>query len=243
VTTGAAGARDRASQGSEVSVPPLLRLTNVSRTYGRRRALLPISLTVAAGSCLAVIGENGSGKSTLLRIAAGRDTPTSGKVEFDGAPMRDDDPATRARVAVVGDTNACYPDLTVREHLRLVAVAHGVEQDAGAWIEWALEQQRLREHADALPGSLSSGQTQALLLAAALVRPRDLLILDEPEQRLDPEARERLADRLRAEKADGVAVLLATHHVELARAVADRVIVLDEGRVLREGAPARTLTP
>lgn len=220
---------------------PLLRLRDVSRDYGERRALSPVSLTVARGACVAVIGENGSGKSTLLRIAAGRDAPSAGTVEFDGRPMRDDDPATRARVAVVGDTSACYPDLTVREHLRLVAIAHGVEQDAGAWIDWALEQQRLGEHGDALPGSLSSGQAQALLLAAALVRPRDLLILDEPEQRLDPEARQRLADRLRAEKDDGVAVLLATHHVELARAVADRVVVLDEGRVLRAGAPAAVL--
>ncbi|MFD0384029.1 AAA family ATPase [Streptomyces stramineus] len=78
-------------------------------------------------------------------------------------------------------------------------------------------------------------------MAAALVRPRDLLVLDEPEQRLDPDARLRLAELLNAEKADGVAVLLATHQAELAEAVADRVIALEDGRVIAEGTPAEVL--
>jgi ABC-type multidrug transport system ATPase subunit len=220
---------------------PLLRLTGVSRAYGDRIALAALDLTVAAGECVAVLGVNGSGKSTLLRIAAGRDQPTTGRVEFAGEQIQDGDPRLRARLAVVGDGGACYPDLTVREHLLFVALAHGVGDEAESWVRWALEDRRLTEHADALPSALSSGQLQALLLASALVRPRDLLILDEPEQRLDPGARQRLADRLRAEKADRVAVLLATHHVELASAVADRVLVLRDGEVLRQGSAADAL--
>lgn len=199
-----------------------------------------MDLSLARGRCTALFGHNGSGKSTLLRIASGRDAPTGGQALFAGRTVAEDDPQVRARVAVVGDTVACYPDLTVREHLELVTVAHAVD-DAAAWIDQVLADRRLSDHAQALPGSLSSGQMQSLLLAAALVRPRDLLILDEPEQRLDPDARQRLAELLVAEKQDGTAVLLATHQVELAEAVADRMIALEDGRVIAEGAPAQVL--
>lgn len=219
---------------------PLLKLTGVSRKYAQREVLHKIDLSLAAGKCVALLGHNGSGKSTLLRIAAGRDRPSTGTVVFDGLPIDENDPRVRARVAVVGDTAACYPDLTVREHLQLVAVSHGVE-DAENWIDHILEDRLLTEHARALPGALSSGQLQSLLLATALVRPRDLLLLDEPEQRLDPDARRRLADLIKAETAGGVGVLLVTHHGELARAVADRVMVLRDGRLIANGAPGKVL--
>jgi ABC-2 type transport system ATP-binding protein len=222
------------------SAGALLQLRKVSRTYGERKALLPLDLSLARGRCTALFGHNGSGKSTLLRIASGRDAPTSGQALFAGRTIAEDDPQVRARVAVVGDTVACYPDLTVREHLELVTVAHAVD-DAAAWIDQVLADRRLSDHAQALPGSLSSGQMQSLLLAAALVRPRDLLVLDEPEQRLDPDARRRLAELLVAEKQDGTAVLLATHQVELAEAVADTMIALEDGRVIARGAPAQVL--
>jgi ABC-2 type transport system ATP-binding protein len=218
----------------------LLRLRKVSRTYGERRALHPVDLEVRAGECVALYGRNGSGKSTLLRIAAGRDAPTSGDALFAGRTVSEDDPEVRARVAVVGDAVSCYPDLTVREHLELVTVAHAVD-DADAWIDQVLADRRLTDHARALPGSLSSGQLQSLLLAAALVRPRDLLVLDEPEQRLDPAARLRLAELLVAEKRDGTAVLLATHQAELAESVADRMIALEDGQVIADGPPATVL--
>ncbi|MEW1861538.1 ABC transporter ATP-binding protein [Streptomyces sp. NBC_00669] len=218
----------------------LLRLRKVSRNYGKRQALLPLDLDVTAGKCTALFGHNGSGKSTLLRIASGRDAPTSGQALFAGRPISEDDPEVRARVAVVGDTVACYPDLTVREHLELVTVAHAVD-DAAGWIDQVLADRRLSDHADALPGALSSGQMQSLLLAAALVRPRDLLVLDEPEQRLDPDARQRLAELLVAEKESGVAVLLATHQAELAEAVADHLVALEDGRVAAQGPPADVL--
>lgn len=219
----------------------LLTVDEVSRSYGERVVLHPVSLELSAGECVALLGPNGSGKSTLLRIAAGRDRPTSGTVTFDGRPLDEEDLHARARIAVVGDVAATYPDLTVREHLMLVAVSHGVGDEAAAWVDWALEDRRLTEKADALPSSLSSGQHQAMLLASALVRPRDLLVLDEPEQRLDPDARTRLAERLSSERSDGVAVLLATHHRDLALAVADRVMVLDDGQVVAQGGPADVL--
>jgi len=222
------------------SDPALLELAGVSRRYGERVVLQPVDLSLAAGECVALLGPNGSGKSTLLRIAAGRDAPSTGTVRFQGAPLVEEDLHARARIAVVADVVACYPDLSVREHLLLVAVGHGVS-DPASWVDWALTDRKLQARADDLPSSLSSGQLQALMLASALVRPRDLLILDEPEQRLDPGSRKDLGTRILAERSDGVAVLLATHHVELATAVADRVLVLQDGRVETQGPAAEVL--
>lgn len=216
---------------------PLLTLTGVSRSYGERLALRPIDLTLAAGRCVAVLGVNGSGKSTLLRIAAGRDTPTTGRVAYGGRVLTEDDLVVRTEIAVVGDLVSAYPDLTVREHLQLVAVAHGAGGGAGSLVDRALRECRLDDHDGALPGSLSSGQMQALHLAAVLVRPRRLMVLDEPEQRLDPAARRWLAGLLRAERGAGAAVLMATHHAELAASVADQVVVLSDGAVIAQGTP------
>jgi ABC-2 type transport system ATP-binding protein len=220
---------------------PLLRVSGVSRRYGDRVALQPLDLTLAAGQCVAVLGANGSGKSTLLRIAAGRDTPSSGRVSYGGRVMSEDDPVVRTEIAVVGDMVSAYPDLTVREHLQLVSVAHGEGRLAADLVDRALAECRLEDHATALPGSLSSGQLQALQLATVLVRPLRLMVLDEPEQRLDPAARRWLGGLLHAEKEAGAAVLLATHHTELAAAVADHVIVLSDGAVTAEGPPDATL--
>jgi ABC-2 type transport system ATP-binding protein len=217
--------------------PPLLALTGVSRRYGERLALSPIDVSVAAGECVAVMGANGSGKSTLLRIAAGRDTPTTGQVVYNGRGLIQDDVVVRTEIAVVGDMVSAYPDLTVREHLQLVAVAHGAGEESDELVDRALLECRLADHADALPGSLSSGQRQALHLAAVLVRPRRLMVLDEPEQRLDPAARRWLAGLLVTQKRAGATVLMATHHAELASAAADHLIVLRDGEVIGRGAP------
>ena len=221
--------------------PPLLSLAGVSRSYGDRQALRPVDLTLAAGRCVAVMGANGSGKSTLLRIAAGRDAPTAGQVVYAGRVLSPDDLAVRPEIAVVGDMVSAYPDLTVREHLQLVAVAHGAGRGGDELVDGALRECRLADHGDALPGSLSSGQLQALHLATMLVRPRRLMVLDEPEQRLDPARRRWLGELLRAQKQAGAAVLMATHHVELAAAAADQVLVLSDGAVIGQGAPDAAL--
>lgn len=220
---------------------PLLALTGVSRRYGERLALSPIDLAVAPGQCVAVLGVNGSGKSTLLRIAAGRDTPSTGLAGYAGRRLTQDDLVVRTEIAVVGDMLSAYPDLTVREHLQLVAIAHGAGRGAEDLVDAALRECRLDDHGGALPGSLSSGQTQALHLAAVLVRPRRLMVLDEPEQRLDPGARRWLAGLLTAEKRAGAALLMATHHAELAASVADHVVVLSDGAVIARGDPEQTL--
>ncbi|WP_372408757.1 ATP-binding cassette domain-containing protein [Streptomyces luteireticuli] len=210
----------------------LLRLAGAGRSYGDREVLRSVTLDLVPGECTALVGDNGAGKSTLLRLACGRERPTSGDVLLDGEPLEEDSPVTRARVATVLESGSHYPDLTVREHLMLIAVAHGLGRDADDAVDRVLADHRLTHHAGSLPSALSSGQTQALVLASAFVRPHDLLVLDEPEQRLDSRARGELAERLSAHKKRGVAVLIATHDAELAAAVADHVLTLEDGRAV-----------
>ncbi|MFI6344955.1 ATP-binding cassette domain-containing protein [Streptomyces sp. NPDC050560] len=215
-------------------VPPLLELKDVVRAYGDQVVLDGVNLRLHPGECVCLIGENGSGKSTLLRVAVGRDTPGEGSVLFDGRPLDEDSPEVRARVSSAMDAGAFYPDLTVREHLRLVTLSHGMGAAAEDAVERVLAAHRLTARADHLPSALSSGQRQALLLAVAFVRPHDLLVLDEPEQRLDEGARRRLAELIATHRDAGTAVLMASHHRVLNEA-ADRVVDLGAGAEAEAG--------
>jgi ABC-2 type transport system ATP-binding protein len=219
-----------------------LQLAGVTRRFGTRVAVDDVSLAVTAGSAVALMGPNGSGKTTLLRLMSGRDVPSEGKVLLAGKPFTEDDETVRRQVALVAEDSAFYPDLTVREHLWLVACAHGAGDQAAVAVDHALAELRLADHAEGFPRELSSGQQQALLLATVQVRPRRLLLLDEPERRLDPEARQRLGVLLQAERAAGVTIVLATHHEELARSVADRLVLLRAGRIVADGPPSEVAT-
>lgn len=203
----------------------LLTVSGLSRTYGDRAVLDGLDLTLAAGRAIALTGTNGSGKSTLLRCVAGADEPTTGEVLLDGRPYDERSAQMRRDVAALLDDLDLFPDLAVIEHLDLVAHAHRVEDPEGT-VDGVLDEVGLNDQADQLPGSLSSGQRQRLALALLLVRPRRLLLLDEPEQRLDAEGAIWLADLLQREKEAGVGILFASHHPALVEAVADDVVRL-----------------
>lgn len=213
----------------------VLEMTGVRHGYDDRFIVDGVNLSVGAGDCVVLLGENGSGKSTLLRLAAGRETPKEGTVTFLGRTASEDDVTMRAEVAAVLDSGVGYPDLSVREHLMLVALAHGLGRSAEVTVDEVLREHRLDSRAEARPHQLSSGQSQLMALAQAFVRPCSMLILDEPEQRIDTDGRGRLAERLRGAKADGTAVLLATHDRTLAAAVADTAFTVSgEGRLVEE---------
>ncbi|MDT0347051.1 ABC transporter ATP-binding protein [Streptomyces litchfieldiae] len=215
----------------------ILRLVDVHHDYGERPVLAGVDLGVRAAECVALLGDNGAGKSTLLRIAAGRELPVRGDAFYRDSPADENQPHVRTGIAAVLEAGACYPDLTVREHLMLVALAHGGGEESQATVDRALARHRLADHADVLPSGLSSGLTQLLALATAWVRPYDLLILDEPEQRLDARARTELAERLRAAKHNGAALLIATHDPGLAAEVSDHTFTLDDGQLRTLTAP------
>ncbi|MGC0317333.1 ABC transporter ATP-binding protein [Kitasatospora acidiphila] len=220
---------------------PLLRATDLRVSAGGRQLLAVPSVSVPAGGCLGLVGVNGSGKSTLLKALAGLLRPDQGTVLLDDRPVREHEPSFRQQVGVLLDDAACFPDLTVAEHVRMVATAHGLGPTAAERCEQVLDLLSLRHRADAFPDTLSAGQRQLLLLAAVLVRPARLLLLDEPEQRLDTGARERLADALRKTMADGTAIVMAVHDRQLLGRLADQVLVLDGGRVVDHGPTAEVI--
>jgi ABC-type multidrug transport system ATPase subunit len=204
---------------------PLLTITGLRRSFGEVEVLAGVDAEVGRGEAVAVVGPNGSGKSTLLRCVAGADRPSAGTIRLCGRPMREREPETRLGVAAVLDDVEFFADLAVAEHLALLMSAHG---DAAPDSRAAslLEEVGLAGAADQLPVGLSSGQRRRLALATCFARPRVLVLLDEPEQRLDADGRRWLTGRLLAEKQEGRGVLFASHDRGLVKAVADRVIEL-----------------
>jgi heme ABC exporter ATP-binding subunit CcmA len=196
----------------------VLTVRGLTRRFGPLVVLDGVSLSLPAGRILVVTGPNGSGKTTLLRCIMGADRPDAGEVLLDGHAFDETDAQVRAAVAAALDDMDFFPDLSVREHLELLAFAHGGE---GGAVSEVLTELGLDPAGDQLPATLSSGQRRRLALASCFVRPRRLLVLDEPEQRLDVRGRSWLAERLLREKAQGTAVLMASHDPDLYEKVAD----------------------
>jgi ABC-type multidrug transport system ATPase subunit len=202
---------------------PVLKVTGLKKAYGDHVIVNNFNLEVWPGEAIALTGRNGAGKSTILRCLVGADRPDDGKILVEGEPLRESNPVIRAAVATVIDDLDFFPDLSVVEHLDLLARAHGLPDSDNA-VDSILHEVQLVPQSGQLPGTLSSGQRRRLALATAFVRPRKLLILDEPEQRLDVEGVEWLAQRLKAEREDGLAIVMASHEPALVKTVATKTI-------------------
>src|SRR3954463_13781118 len=187
---------------------PLLSAEHLVVGHGGVPACAPVDLTLSPGTALALVGPNGAGKSTLLQTLMGLLPPLEGTVLFDGAEVDERQASFRRDVAEVLDDDAFFPSLTAREHLLLTARGHGV-LDSETAVEAELAAFGIEDRADALPTKLSSGQRRRLALAAAFVRPAWLMVLDEPERRLDTEMRQDLAERVATERDRGLTVLFA----------------------------------
>jgi ABC-2 type transport system ATP-binding protein len=221
--------------------PPPLQARGLSRSFGALEALRDFSLTIAPGQCVALIGANGSGKSTAVRTLAGLLEPSAGEVLVEGVDPHREPGAerARARLALVPDSPLLYDDITVREHLELVSVAHGLGgSELAERIDALLERLGLAHRGEFRPPELSRGMRQKTQLACALVRPASLLLLDEPVVGLDPPSQALLHDLLRERKAAGCAILLTTHQLAFAEGLADRGVMLSEGEVADTGSYA-----
>ncbi|MDN5562180.1 MULTISPECIES: ABC transporter ATP-binding protein [Luteococcus] len=203
----------------------VLKVSDLTKSYGDHVIVDKFNLEVGEGEAVALTGRNGAGKSTVLRCIIGADRPTEGTVEVCGMPMRETNPDVRRNVATVIDDLDFFPDLSVVEHLDLLARAHGMD-DPDALVDEVLEEVQLVPQSGQLPGTLSSGQRRRLALATAFVRPRKLLVLDEPEQRLDVEGIAWLGRRLRADLDQGLAIVMASHEPSLVEAVRARSVEL-----------------
>ncbi|MEV7012718.1 ABC transporter ATP-binding protein [Streptosporangium sp. NPDC051022] len=229
-----------------MSFDPVLRLTDVSRVHGDGpravRALHGVSLEVAAGELIAVMGPSGSGKSTLLNLAGGLDLPTSGTVTVEGVPLptltaRDLAALRRRRVGYVFQDLNLIPSLTALENVTLPRELDGVA--FGKARQEALEvlaEVGLGEVADRFPDDISGGQRQRVAIARALVGGRRLILADEPTGALDTPTGDEILQLLRTRCDAGAAVLLVTHEPRYA-AWADRVVFLRDGEVADSTVP------
>lgn len=201
--------------------------------------LAPVTLGVEAGQALAVRGPNGSGKTTLLRTVAGLTAPTVGTVLVGGLPPDDRDVRFRSRLAALVGPPPLAGNLTLLEHLALVGASWGASVPSatgrGRDLLAALGAERL---AARFPHELSSGQGQLFALALTLVRPFDVLLLDEPEQRLDPDRLEAVARLVRTRVDAGAALLVASHSPVFVDLVADTTIDLGVAAQPRSGDDA-----
>lgn len=214
-----------AASVSEVEDHPAVQVDELVVGYGSTPVLSGVHLLVPSGAGVCVVGENGIGKSTLLRCVAGLQRPDDGEIRvFGGRPGSTPD-FWRAVVTTV-EPPTWYPGLTAREHAELVCRAHGQDPSA-AGIDDALAQFGLTGHRDAIPASLSSGQKQRLTLALALLRPSSLLILDEPEQRLDRDGRALVADLLAEYLKTGGSILMASHDDTFAEASGTEITTME----------------
>ena len=204
---------------------PAVEVEGLFVSYGAAPVLVDVGLTVPTGSGVCVTGENGIGKSTLLRCVASLQRPDRGVIQVFGRPPGSTPDFWRDVVTTV-EPPTWYPGLTVREHAELVCRAHGQSAD-DAGVDEALQRFGLGRHTDAIPPSLSSGQKQRLTLALALLRPSSLLVLDEPEQRLDPEGRAYVAGLLGDYVKGGGSILMASHDEVFATASGTEVAAME----------------
>jgi ABC-type multidrug transport system ATPase subunit len=212
----------------------VLKVSGLRRAFGPVTILDKFNLEVRAGEAVALTGRNGAGKSTLLRCLVGADRPDDGTITVCGNELSETAPETRRDMATVIDDLDFFPDLSVVEHLDLLARAHGLS-DPEPVVDEILHEVQLIPQSGQLPGTLSSGQRRRLALATAFVRPRKLLILDEPEQRLDTEGISWLSGRLQEERDKGLAIVFASHEPTLVNSVATRILHLGAAR----SAPGR----
>ncbi|MFN8036941.1 MAG: heme ABC exporter ATP-binding protein CcmA [Acidimicrobiia bacterium] len=210
-------------------VPLVVRLRSAVCLIGRFPALAGVDLDVTVGEVVLLSGPNGAGKTTLLRMLAGLLPVHSGDAEVLGVDLRADRRSARRRLALVGHDTFCYDDLTVRENLRFAARASGHTTESS---DAALERLGLANLADVTHARLSAGQRRRLALAVAFAREPELLLLDEPHAGLDALGREVLDTALAAAPAEGRTVLLASHELERARALAGREVVVTAGQAV-----------
>jgi heme exporter protein A len=216
-----------------VTAPPI-RAAGLRRALGGAPVLGHVDLTVAAGELVVLLGPNGAGKTTLLRVLAGLLRPSGGELALFGVDARRGAGAVRSRLGYVGHESACYPDLTGAENLAFYAALFGL-RDARARIAELLAWAGLEAAAHRPVRTYSRGMQQRLAVARALLHRPALLLLDEPFSGLDPEAADRLAARLAALRAEGCAVVLATHDLDRTAPLATRTTVLHRGRVVWQG--------
>jgi lipooligosaccharide transport system ATP-binding protein len=216
----------------------LISARGLTKKYGDFIAVNAIDFDVAKGESFGLLGPNGAGKSTTMRIIAATSQRTAGTISILGRDPEEHGPQIRAHLGVVPQQDNLDGELTVTENLFIYGRYFGLSKKfIRAKIEELLEFAQLEEKRNVKVDALSGGMKRRLTIARALVSEPDILMLDEPTTGLDPQARHILWDRLFRLKETGVTLVLTTHFMDEAEQLCDRLVVMDNGKIMAEGSP------
>ncbi|HEY2432410.1 MAG TPA: ABC transporter ATP-binding protein [Vicinamibacterales bacterium] len=212
----------------------VLTVTGARKKFGDVMALDGASLTLKEGELLALLGPNGAGKTTLIRAISGRVQLDGGEIRLFGEPLSGQ--RTPPQLGIVPQEVAIYPSLTARENLAAFARLQGVAtREIFDRVAWALGATALADRADEPIKAFSGGMKRRLNIACGVLHRPRVVLLDEPTVGVDPQSRERIYDMLAGLTAEGVSLLLTTHHLEEAEARCSRTVIIDRGRVIADG--------
>jgi len=244
----AAAARDhRPGAHGPAPAGPIILLEGVHKWFGRLHVLRGVDLTVQPGEVLVLAGPSGSGKSTLIRCINRLEVHQSGRIVVDGIELSDDlrnIDAVRSEVGIVFQSFNLFPHLTVLQNITLapVRVRRLDRRLAEKLAKALLERVGIPEKADVYPANLSGGQQQRVAIARALAMQPKIMLFDEPTSALDPEMIQEVLDVMKDLARHGMTMLVVTHEMGFAREVAHRIVLMDEGMVVEEGAPENFFT-
>ncbi|WAB84108.1 ATP-binding cassette domain-containing protein [Microcella daejeonensis] len=218
---------------------PVISATSLTKTYGDFTAVAGIDFEVAPGESFGLLGPNGAGKSTTMRMVGAVSTRTSGELSILGLDPDAHGPDIRSQLGVVPQQDNLDQELRVRDNLLVYGRYFGlprsvIAERADALLEFA----QLTDRKKAKVDDLSGGMKRRLTIARALINEPRILLLDEPTTGLDPQARHILWDRLFRLKEQGTTLVLTTHYMDEAEQLCDRLVVVDQGRIMADGSPA-----
>jgi lipooligosaccharide transport system ATP-binding protein len=219
-------------------VENIIQATDLVKKYGTLAAIDHVSFQVKRGECVGLLGPNGAGKTTLLNMIFGFASITQGELKLFGLSVANDLRQIKKRIGVVPQETSLDSDLGVLQGLLMYAHYFDIPaNEARLRAKELLEFFRLTDKANSNITSLSGGMKQRLLIARALINRPEILILDEPTTGLDPQSRHLVWDRLKSLHQEGMTTLLTTHNMEEAETICDRILVIDFGKVIEQGAP------
>ncbi len=219
-------------------MPYVIEAESLRKTFGDFVAVDGISFQVVQGECFGILGPNGAGKTTTVRMIYGFSPVSSGRLNVFGLDVTARLREIKSRIGVCQQENNLDPDLTVLENLKVFAGYFDIpKKEALARADRLLQFIALDQRRDSKVTELSGGMMRRLVLARALINNPELLVLDEPTTGLDPQSRHQVWERLEKLKADGISILLTTHYMDEASRLCDRLLIMDQGRILVEGRP------